>query len=171
MTVTEILPRLKDGGAFVKFSHPNGISAKEVEGLLRQYLRENPIKPWFNPFRRIRTNLVVGKPWLEDLYRFPSSRIKVEFAPTSPGKEAAELSQEALYSLFRKYGKIAEIIPQPSDSKILPKYAHLEFARLRHAIMAVSILELLPLGYKAFLQHIYPPLLGNLNLAGADSSS
>ncbi|CZS97337.1 related to mitochondrial rRNA processing protein PRP12 [Rhynchosporium graminicola] len=136
MTVTEILPRLKDGGAFVKFSHPNGISAKEVEGLLREYLRENPIKPWFNPFRRIRTNLVVGKPWLEDLYRFPSARIRVEFAPTSPGKEAAELSQEALYSLFRKYGKIAEITPQPSDSKILPKYAHLDFARLRQAIMA-----------------------------------
>ncbi|KAL5329094.1 hypothetical protein ACEPPN_002603 [Leptodophora sp. 'Broadleaf-Isolate-01'] len=136
MTVTEILPRLKDGGAFVKFSHPDGITAKEVEGLLRQYLRDNPIKPWFNPFRRIRTNLVVGKPWLEDLYRFPSSRIKVEFAPTSPGKEVAELSQEALYSLFRKYGKIAEIIPQPSDSKIIPKYAHLDFARLRHAIMA-----------------------------------
>ncbi|KAK0125310.1 mitochondrial escape protein 2 [Cadophora gregata] len=136
MTVTEILPRLKDGGAFVKFSHPNGITAKEVEGLLRQYLRENPIKPWFNPFRRIRTNLVVGKPWLEDLYRFPSSRIKVEFAPTSPGKESAELSQETLYSLFRKYGKIAEISPQPSDSKILPKYAHLDFARLSHAIMA-----------------------------------
>ncbi|KAI6710519.1 hypothetical protein JHW43_006960 [Diplocarpon mali] len=136
MKVTEILPRLKDGGAYVKFSHPDGITAKEIEGLLRQYLRENPVKPWFNPFRRIRTNLVVGKPWLEDLYRFPSSRIKVEFVPMSPGGEAAELSQETLYSLFRKYGKLAEIIPQPSDSKILPKYAHLDFARMRHAIMA-----------------------------------
>ncbi|KAJ5050626.1 uncharacterized protein L3040_002502 [Drepanopeziza brunnea f. sp. 'multigermtubi'] len=136
MKVTEILPRLKDGGAFVKFSYPDGITAKEVEGLVRQYLREKPVKPWFNPFRRIRANLVVGKPWLEDLYRFPSSRMKVEFVPTSPGGEAAELSQETLYSLFRKYGKLAEISPQPSDSKILPKYAYLDFARLRHAIMA-----------------------------------
>lgn len=136
MKVTEILPRLKDGGAFVKFSHPEGITAKEIEGLVRQYLREKPVKPWFNPFRRIRANLVVGKPWLEDLYRFPSSRMKVEFVPTNPGGEAAELSQETLYSLFRKYGKLAEITPQPSDSKILPKYAYLDFARLRHAIMA-----------------------------------
>lgn len=136
MTVTEILPRLKDGGAFVKFSHKDGITAKEIEGLLRQYLKENPIKPWFNPFRRIRTNLVVGKPWLEDLYRFPSYRIKVEFVPVTPGGEAAELSQETLYSLFRKYGKLAEISSQPSDSKILPKYAYLDFARVRHAIMA-----------------------------------
>jgi hypothetical protein len=108
MKVTEILPRLKDGGAFVKFQHPDGITAKEIEGLVSRYLKENPIKPWFSPFRRIRTNLVVGKPWLEDLYRFPSCRIKVEFVPTSPGGEAAELSQETLYSLFRRYGKLAE---------------------------------------------------------------
>lgn len=136
MRGTEILPRLKDGGAFVKFSHPDGITPKEIEGLVARYLSENPIKPWFNPFRRIRTNLVIGRPWLEDLYRFPSCRIKVEFIPTTPGGEAAELSQEMLYSLFRRYGKLAEISSQPSDSKILPKYAMLDFAKLRQSIMA-----------------------------------
>ncbi|KAL3424664.1 hypothetical protein PVAG01_03945 [Phlyctema vagabunda] len=134
--VTEILPRLKDGGAFVKFSHADGISAKEIEGLLSKYLEEHPIKPFFNPFRRVQANLVRGKPWLEDLYRFPSSRLKVEFIPTRPGESAAELSQETLYSLFRRYGKLAEIISQPSDSKIMPKYAYIDFARIRHAIMA-----------------------------------
>lgn len=134
--VTEILPRLKDGGAFVKFSHPDGITAKEIESLVAGYLRENPIKPWFNPFRRIRTSLVIGKPWLEDLYRFPSAQIKVEFVPTTPGGEVAELSQEALYALFRRYGKLAEISTQPSDSKVLPHYAMLDFASLRHSIMA-----------------------------------
>lgn len=70
------------------------------------------------------------------LSRFPSCRIKVEFIPTSPGGQAAELSQEALYSLFRKYGKLAEITSQASDSKVLPKFAYLDFARMRHAIMA-----------------------------------
>ncbi len=79
---------------------------------------------------------MVGKPWLEDLYRFPSCRIKVEFVPTTPGGTAAELSQETLYSLFRRYGKLAEISSQPSDSKVLPKFAYLDFARMRHAIMA-----------------------------------
>jgi hypothetical protein len=139
--VTEILPRLKDGGAFVKFSHPNEIAAKDIASLVNRYLEENPIKPWFNPFRRIRTNLVLGKPWLEDLYRFPSCRLKIEFVPTSPGGEAAELSQETLYSLFRRYGKLAEISSQPSDSKIMPKYAYLDFARMRHAIMARNCLH------------------------------
>ncbi len=108
---------------------------------MSKYLSENPIKPWFNPFRRIRASLVVGKPWLEDLYRFPSYRIKVEFIPTIPGGEAAELSQEMLYSLFRRYGKLAEISSQPSDSKILPKYASLDFARVRHAIMAKNCMH------------------------------
>ncbi|CZR56999.1 related to mitochondrial rRNA processing protein PRP12 [Phialocephala subalpina] len=136
LKITEILPRFKDGGAFVKFSHPDAITAKEIEGLVGRYLDENPVKPWFNPFRGIRTRLVVGKPWLEDLHRFPSCRIKVEFIPTSPGGTAAELSQETLYSLFRKYGKLAEITSQASDSKVLPKFAYLDFARMRHAIMA-----------------------------------
>jgi hypothetical protein len=136
MKVTEILPRLKDGGAFVKFSHPDGVTAKEIEDLIAGYLKENPIKPWFSPWRRVRANLVMGRPWLEDLYRFPSCRIRAEFVPPVPGGEAAELSQETLYSLFRKYGKIAEISSQPSDSKVLPKYAYLDFARMRDAIMA-----------------------------------
>lgn len=99
------------------------------------------MKPWFNPFRRIRTSLVAGKPWLEDLHRFPSCKIRVEFVPPSPGLEAAELSQETLYSLFRRYGKLADISSQPSDSKILPKYADVDFTRMRHAIMARNCLH------------------------------
>jgi hypothetical protein len=137
MKVTEILPRLKDGGAFVKFSHEEGVTAKEIESLIAGCLKENPIKPWFSPWRRVQTNLVVGRPWLEDMsHRVPSCRIKVEFVPPVPGGEATELSQETLYSLFRKYGRIAEISVQPSDSKILPKFAYLDFARMRHAVMA-----------------------------------
>lgn len=128
-------------GAFVKFSHPDGVTAQEIEGLIAEYLKENPINPWFSPWRSVRTNLVVGRPWLEDLYRFPSCRIRVEFVPPVPGGEAAELSQETLYSLFRKYGKIAEISSQPSDSKVLPKFAYLDFARMRHAIMAKNCMH------------------------------
>ncbi|OAF62200.1 mitochondrial escape protein 2 [Pseudogymnoascus destructans] len=136
ITVTEILPRIKDGGAFVKFSHPDGVSSQEVESLIIGYLKEKYVRPWFNPMRPMKANLVRGVPWLEDLHRFPSSRIKVEFAPTKPGGEAAELSQETLYSLFRRYGMLAEISSQPADSKVLPRFATLDFARLRNAVMA-----------------------------------
>jgi hypothetical protein len=32
LKITDIIPRLKDGGAFVKFTHPAEISATEIEG-------------------------------------------------------------------------------------------------------------------------------------------
>lgn len=81
-------------------------------------------------------NLVKGRPWVEDLFRLPSSRLKVEFVPSEPGAEAAELSQEQLYEFFRPYGKLTDIQPQPQDSKILPRYAYLDFAAIPRATMA-----------------------------------
>ncbi|KAH0840472.1 Mitochondrial escape protein 2 [Fonsecaea pedrosoi] len=139
--VKTILPRLREGGAFVKFSHEEGISATELESTLKQYLEEKPITPWFNPFRRVRAFLVQGKPWIEDLYRVPTPRIKVEFLPTAPENAAAELTQETLYSLFRRYGKLTEIIPQPSDSKVVPKYAYIDYTRVRFATMAKNCMH------------------------------
>ena len=139
--VTEVLPRLKEGGAFIKFAHEPQIESKDIEGLLQNYLRENPVKPIWNPWRRVRAFLVLGRPWIEDLYRFPSSRIKVEFLPATPGGEAADLSQETLYSLFRRYGKLADIVPQPQDSKIVPKFAYLNFQLVRHAVMAKNCMH------------------------------
>ena len=139
--VTEVVPRLKEGGAFIKFAHERQIESRDVEGLLQNYLKENPVKPIWNPWRRVRAFLVLGRPWIEDLYRFPSSRLKVEFLPAATGGEAAELSQETLYSLFRRYGKIADIMPQPADSKVIPKYAYLNFRQVRHAVMAKNCMH------------------------------
>jgi len=136
LKVTEVLPRLREGGAFVKFSHDPKVSPEELESTLKAYLQEKPIKPWFNPLRRVRAFLVQGRPWIEDLYRLPSARLKVEFLPTSPEATAAELTHETLFSLFRRYGKLAEIISQPSDSKVIPRYAYIDYTRVRFATMA-----------------------------------
>jgi hypothetical protein len=84
---------------------------------------------------------VIGKPWVEDLFRLPSPRLRVEFLPTSPGGEVAELNQEQLYSFFRPYGKLHDIATQPSDSKVAPRYAYLDFAQKRRAIMAKNCLH------------------------------
>lgn len=85
--------------------------------------------------------MVRGRPWVEDLYRLPTPRIKVEFLPPNPGTEAVELSQEQLYAFFRPYGKLADIIPQAPDSKILPKFAFLDFTARRRAIMAKNCMH------------------------------
>lgn len=136
LKVTELIPRLKDGGCFVKVSHPAATSPAKIEEKLAKYLKDKPIKPWFNPLRGIKVGLVNGVPWLEDMARYPQSRLKVEFIPKEPGSDAVELSQESLFALFRKYGRIADITTQPSDSKVLPKYAMLDFAFTRDGIMA-----------------------------------
>jgi RNA recognition motif-containing protein len=73
---------------------------------------------------------------VEDLYRLPSSRVKVEFLPPNPGDTPAELSVEELYSFFRPYGKLTDIITQPSDSKVFPRFAYLDFGAKKKAIMA-----------------------------------
>lgn len=135
--VIEVLPRLKEGGAFIKFSHGSATTPLEIRAAVSRHLmQEQQSVPWYLPTRRVRAGLVMGVPWVEDLYRMPSSRVKVEFLPTAPGGEVADLSQEQLYAYFRPYGKLADIVTQPADSKVLPKFAYLDFARIAKAVMA-----------------------------------
>lgn len=142
INATEVLPRIREGGAFVKFTLDDGGAGKpevEIEKLLQQYLNDNPVKPWWSPLRRVEASVVKGRPWVEDLMRPPTSRLRAEFVPAEPGagvSEAVELSQEQLFELFRPYGKLSDIVVQPPDSKVLPKFAYLDFAGLGDATMA-----------------------------------
>ncbi|KAB8627219.1 hypothetical protein FH972_026052 [Carpinus fangiana] len=141
VAITEIIPRLKDGGAFVKFTHPADMSVTAIEELVREYLKQKRPRPWWNPFQRVHAHLVRGRPWVEDLFRPPSCRLKIEFVPEQSNTDAAELSQEELYRIFRPYGKLREITPQGSDDKTLPKFALLDFAATKRAIMARNCLH------------------------------
>lgn len=136
LEIKEVVARYKEGGAFVKYALKSGMSEESLHHAIKQHLKSNPIKPWFDPFLKVDADLVRGTPWIEDLYRIPSQTLKVEFMPTSPDTSAAELTQEALYSLFRPYGKLLDIQSQPSDSKVEPRYAILRFERPRFAVMA-----------------------------------
>lgn len=144
ITATEVLPRMGEGGAFVKFTHDASTSSSEVEKALQQYLRDAPVKPWWSPWRRMRAKVVKGRPWLEDLKRLPATRLRVEFIcgePGAPPTEAVELSQEELFQFFRPYGKLGDIVMQPPDSKILPKFAYLDYSSLGKAIMAKNCMH------------------------------
>lgn len=139
--VIEIIPRTKEGGAYVKFRYPRYSSAADIHAKISESLDKYPIKPWFSPFRSISTGLVLGRPWLEDLYRLPKSRLRVEFVPAKDSETPGELSQESLYNLFRRYGWIADITSQPPDSKVLPKYAYVDFVGVKDAVMARNCLH------------------------------
>lgn len=133
---TQTILRLKEGGAYVKFTHDGNTPLSEVEKVVKEYLEKENIKPWWSPFRKMDASLVRGRPWVEDLFRLPSTRLKVEFIPTQAGAEAVELSQEQLYEFFRPYGKMGDIVTQPPDSKVVPRYAYLDFAAIQRATMA-----------------------------------
>ncbi|OQD70060.1 hypothetical protein PENDEC_c027G04569 [Penicillium decumbens] len=146
LEIKEVVPRYKEGGAFVKYARKPGVSDEEIRVAARDYMKKNPIRAWFNPFQTADVDLVRGRPWVEDLYRIPSQTLKVEFLPNSTEGPAVEMTQEALYSLFRPFGKLLDIQPQPSDSKIEPRYATLRFSRPRYAVMARNCMH----GYTAF---------------------
>jgi len=89
-------PRPKDGGAFLRFAYDkNVISLDEVQKRTQAYLKQHVERPWFNPLKRMDAWVVTGRPWVEDLHRFPSKRLRVEF-------EGPDLSQETLYSVSSK---------------------------------------------------------------------
>ncbi|KAF3184452.1 mitochondrial escape protein 2 [Orbilia oligospora] len=132
--VNQVIPRVKEGGAFVKFIKPANTTDREVEQQMQNLLQQNKIRPWYSPFGQIRCFLVEGRPWLEDLQRFPAARLKVEF-------EGQDVSPEQLYTMFRRFGRLIDINPLPRDSKELPRYAYLTFGKIRSATAARNCLH------------------------------
>jgi hypothetical protein len=65
LNVTGLIPRFKEGGAFVRFSHDDSISNEEAEQKVRSYLISTPIRPWWNPLVSIESHLVLGRPFVE----------------------------------------------------------------------------------------------------------
>ncbi|KAF9123239.1 mitochondrial escape protein 2 [Mortierella sp. 14UC] len=133
-----IEPRLKDGGMFVHFSYvrPSSYTTKEalkeIESRCEQHLISKGHYMWFN-FQKVRAFLVKGSPFLEDLAsRYPNSRIRVEFS--------GNLNVEALYTLFRKYGKIMDIVLLPAV-KDMPRQAIVQYSFMRASTSAKSCLH------------------------------
>lgn len=141
LEIQEVVPRFREGGAFVKYARKAGLNDADIEAAIKANLKDHPIRPWFNPFQTVKVARVLGRPWIEDLYRIPSKRLKVEFLAGSADGSAEDLTTETLYSAFRGYGKLKDIEKQPSDSKVSPRYAMVEFSRPMYAVMAKSCLH------------------------------
>ncbi|CCG80528.1 Mitochondrial escape protein 2 [Taphrina deformans PYCC 5710] len=131
--LASMTPRVKEGGALlrVRWDKLSGLTPQAVASRIEEHLAKDQQHIYFNPLRRLRSFLVRGRPWLEDLNRFPSQRLKIEF------EGGPELSQETLYEYFRKYGKIINIFPASATQK----YAILQFAQIRSATAARTCLH------------------------------
>lgn len=117
--IVDFIPMNRDGGAFVKFSFPNTTTAKDLTGKIMYNVKHHKEKLLnekklryihdfiFNGFPAVFP--VKGSPWIEDLRRFPSPRLTVKC-------EGQLLTEEEIYCLFRRYGRIVDVIPQSSSN-------------------------------------------------------
>ncbi|KAG0264671.1 mitochondrial escape protein 2, partial [Mortierella polycephala] len=133
-----IEPRLKDGGMFVHFSYvrPSSYTTKEalkdIESRCEQHLISNGHHMWFN-FQKVRAFVVKGSPFLEDMAsRYPNSRIRIDYT--------GDIGVERLYTLFRKYGKIMDIVMLP-PIKDMPRQAFIQYSFMRASTSAKNCLH------------------------------
>lgn len=122
----EIIPVPRDGGAFATFELPAATTPQLYNKSIIYNLSEKIVKK-HRFFLRIGIFPVKGIPWVEDMGRYASKTLKVKF-------EGDELSQESLYAMFRRYGKISDIVlPKPGD---MERVALVTFWSNRSAICA-----------------------------------
>ncbi|KAJ6606606.1 RNA12 protein-domain-containing protein [Mycena vulgaris] len=143
-TVVDVQPYHKDGGAFVTFdytaSDPED-ALKTIEAELKAEARKRGGLPsWLGSGGGIW--LVKGRPWIEDMWRFPSSILNIAF-------DGPDIREERLYNLLRPYGEIQDITePAPVPAGSL-RFATVTFRHLRAATIArnaIHGLEVSPVG-------------------------
>ncbi|WWC89726.1 uncharacterized protein L201_004651 [Kwoniella dendrophila CBS 6074] len=78
--------------------------------------------------------VVKGRQWTEDMNRFPTGRLRVEF-------DGPDVSQEMLYTLFRPYGRIADIQPPSPVPAGSLRFANVTYSRLSPAAIAINCLH------------------------------
>ncbi|CAK9783922.1 hypothetical protein CC85DRAFT_287857 [Cutaneotrichosporon oleaginosum] len=81
-----------------------------------------------------RVWMVRGRQWTEDMNRFPSARLRVEF-------DGPDVSQEVLYTLFRPYGRIHDIAPPTPVPAGQLRSALVTFRRISTAVNANNALH------------------------------
>ena len=120
---------------------PTTVADEEVEALVAAEDRSSPSRashPSTTSKQKILFGLgdgrcwaVRGRQWMEDMNRFPSQRVRVEF-------DGADVSQEVLYELFRPYGRLADITPPAPVPAGTLRYAVIHYGRLRSAAVAIN---------------------------------
>ncbi|KAL7413942.1 RNA12 protein-domain-containing protein [Mrakia frigida] len=132
----------KDGGVFVRFTY---VPLPEEEGGSEKALTD--VEKAFNDAATKLGGLktwswlgagkiwrVLGRPWHEDLNRFPSSQLRIQF-------DGPDVNQETLYDLLRPYGHLSSITPPAPQPALTPRFALVNFTRLHSSTAAVSCLH------------------------------
>ncbi|SCU86367.1 LAFA_0E00298g1_1 [Lachancea sp. 'fantastica'] len=119
------IPVKRDGGVFATFLVPPTYSVAEVNSMIQKNTAKESSGSLLSFVTRAAAFPVKGTPWIEDLRRLPSTIIRIKF-------EGEPLSEEEIYSLFRRYGTIVDIFPPKKGENI----ATLRYRSFRGAICA-----------------------------------
>ncbi|KAF9492251.1 hypothetical protein BDN71DRAFT_1396959 [Pleurotus eryngii] len=170
-TILELEPHLKDGGVFVHFkyalpdtgeedsnpaedsagAHPIDSTSSttsrsgdqtpqerrvlhELERLLNEEADNAGGLPSWNGIRRGNVWLVQGSPWREDMNRFAFPMLRVSF-------EGPDVPEQALYQLFRPYGRIQELTMPTVVPAGTPRSSVITFSRIRPAAIARNVVH------------------------------
>ncbi|KAK7023862.1 mitochondrial escape protein 2 [Favolaschia claudopus] len=130
--IVDIRPYHKDGGAFVAFEFTASDPEQALEAInaeITEVVRKHGGLPSWMDGVGSRFWVVEGKPWIEDMWRFPSTTVSVAF-------DGPDIRDERLYELLRPYGVIRDIRqPQPVPAGSL-RSASVVFNKLRAATVA-----------------------------------
>ncbi|OAV87493.1 hypothetical protein PTTG_08189 [Puccinia triticina 1-1 BBBD Race 1] len=132
LEIVQLQPRVKEGGAFVRFASPAPLNPALLRTHLLDKIGHLNLKPFWLLNTRPDVHVVQGKPWLEDMNMFPNRKVQVEFDGPIP-------TQEDLWTLFRPLGRVKEIhMPTPKDPI---QIAHVTLDGTRSAAIARSCLH------------------------------
>ncbi|CCD26820.1 Yme2p NDAI_0I02520 [Naumovozyma dairenensis CBS 421] len=119
------IPVKRDGGVFATFLIPERYTKAEVNAKIQQNTANESSHSLLSYFTKATAFPVKGTPWIEDLRRLPNTTITVKF-------QGPALTEEEMYSLFRRYGTIIDIFPATAS---VP-YAQVKYKSYRGAICA-----------------------------------
>lgn len=125
LVMRSTIPVKRDGGVFATFVVPYRYTKAEANVMISKNTIAESSKGALSMLTGVSAFPVKGVPWIEDLRRLPSTTIKVKF-------QGPVLTEEELYSLFRRYGTIVNIFPC-ADGK---DFALVRYRSYRGAICA-----------------------------------
>ncbi|KAH7889953.1 RNA12 protein-domain-containing protein [Phlebopus sp. FC_14] len=135
--VLSLEPYQKDGGVFVKFSYsatdPHNALERIENDLKEEANKHGGMPSWAGPGVG-SVWLVKGRPWREDMNRYPSGIIKVAF-------EGPDVQEESLYNLLRPYGRIYHIFPPASVPTGTLRSTDIAFHRVRAATIVRNVVH------------------------------
>ncbi|KAI6116935.1 RNA12 protein-domain-containing protein [Pisolithus croceorrhizus] len=134
--VLSLEPYPKDGGVFVHFSyaaHETEEHAMDaIESDVKDEIDRHGGMPSWLGLSRGSVWLVKGRPWREDMNRYPSTLVKVAF-------EGPDIREETLYHLYRPYGRIYNITPPTPVPSGMLRFSQIAFQRVRSATVARNV--------------------------------